>query len=277
MLQTYHSCTAKISEQITRFYTTSFSTGIKLLDQPVRQAVYDIYSFVRLGDEIVDTFKGYNQKELLAKFKQDTYQAIQDNISTNPVLHRFQITVNEHHIDKELIESYFQSMEMDLSPVDFEQQSYNTYIYGSAEVVGLMCLTTFVSNTGIDYESLKSMAKMLGSVLQKINFLRDIAYDYNELQRSYFPNVDIGNFQEKDKQKILEEIYGEFYKVKQSIMQLPHSSRYGVYIIYMYYFTLYKKIKRIPASKLLQTRIRVSDVKKILIFINIKIRKAMRW
>ncbi len=259
----YSTTTFECSKLITEHYSTSFTLGIKTLHKRFHFPIYAIYGFVRYADEIVDTFHGFDKKKLLLAFKADAYQAIEDKISLNPVLHSFQAVVNEYHIDHELIEAFLYSMEMDLYNSDYSQDGYEQYIYGSAEVVGLMCLRVFCEGNEAQYQSLKEDARRLGSAFQKVNFLRDIKSDFQERGRTYFPNVDFSNFTLADKQLIEADIQADFDAGYRGILQLPKGAKAGVYLAYKYYLRLFDKIKGCPASKIQNERIRVPDFQKL--------------
>ncbi len=259
----YSTTTFGCSKLITEHYSTSFTLGIKTLDKRFHEPIYGIYGFVRYADEIVDTFHGYDQKYLLSKFKADTYEAIKEKISLNPVLHSFQMVVHQYEIEHELIEAFLYSMEMDLYHSDYSQEGYEKYIYGSAEVVGLMCLRVFCEGDKALYQQLKADAQSLGAAFQKINFLRDIKSDFQERGRTYFPGVDFANFTLADKKKIEADIQADFDAALRGIQGLPKGAKSGVYLAYKYYDRLFDKIKGCPASKIQHERIRVPDFQKI--------------
>lgn len=262
MKEIFDKLSAKCSEMITKRYSTSFSLGIYFLDEKLRQPIYSIYGFVRMADEIVDSFHDYDKVVLLAKFKRDCFEAIADGISLNPMLNSFQQVVNTYNIDKELIELFLQSMEMDLKQENYTQEKYNQYILGSAQVVGLMCLQVFTEGDKSEYEKLKDSAMQLGSAFQKVNFLRDVNADYYNLSRNYFPNVNLSEFSNIEKKVIEEEIEAEFKLALVGIRQLPQSSRNGVHLAYVYYKKLFDKIKSSTAEKVMAGRIRISNVHK---------------
>lgn len=245
---------------ITKKYSTSFSIAVRLLAPSIRQAVYNVYGFVRVADEIVDSFEGFEQEVLLNRFEEEYRFAQEHGISSNPVINSFQITVNKYGIDKELVEAFLKSMRADLS-----KQVYNTeeeiqdYIYGSADVVGLMCLKIFVKGDRKKYEDLIEPAMKLGSAFQKVNFLRDFKADYESLSRTYFPNVNPDNLTNEDKNRIIEDIEQEFKEAYHGIKRLPKEAKLGVYVAYKYYLRLLKKIDKTPASALYESRIRVSN------------------
>ena len=255
------------SEITTKAYSTSFSLGIKILDKRLHNPIYGIYGFVRFADEIVDSFHNYNKKELFNKYKSDTYLGINNKISLNPIINSFQEVVNKFEIDHSLIESFLNSMEMDLEDQNYDENTYKKYIVGSAEVVGLMCLTIFVDGDINKYNKLKPYAMKLGSAFQKINFLRDINDDYKKLGRTYFPEINIENFSKSDKLKIENEIENEFIEGLKGIRMLPNTSKGGVYLAYKYYYNLFKKIKKIPAHQILEKRTRISNFRKFIILV----------
>jgi 15-cis-phytoene synthase len=259
----YTKTTLECSKVITEHYSTSFTLGIKTLDKRFHLPIYAIYGFVRYADEIVDTFEGYDKKTLLSRFKSDTYVAIEEGVSLNPVLHSFQLIVNKYKIDHELIESFLHSMEMDLYYADYNQEGYEAYIYGSAEVVGLMCLRVFCEGNLAEYDRLKADAKRLGSAFQKVNFLRDIKSDFQERGRTYFPDVDFTNFTLEDKKTIENDIQADFDAALRGILELPKGAKGGVYLAYKYYLRLFDKIKNCPASRIQNERIRVPDYQKM--------------
>jgi len=258
----------KCSKITTHSYSTSFTLGILSLDKKFRNPIYAIYGFVRFADEIVDTFHGHNKEILLQKFKEDTYSSIHDRISLNPILNSFQLAVNEYKIDLSLIESFLHSMEMDLNPSkEYSQEKYEEYILGSAEVVGLMCLRVFCEGNAEMYERLKPSAMKLGSAFQKINFLRDLKADYFTLGRAYFPDFNLEKFDSETKIRIEDDIEIDFKAGYQGIKNLPKGTRFGVYVAYVYYYSLFKKIKNLPANKILTERVRITDAKKYLLII----------
>ncbi len=262
MKEIFDNLSAEFSKTITKRYSTSFSLGIYFLGEKLRQSIYSIYGFVRLADEIVDSFHGYDKVVLLSKFRRDCFEAIEDGISLNPVLNAFQHVVNKYHIETELIELFLQSMEMDLKQEYYTPEKYDRYILGSAQVVGLMCLHVFTEGDKLHYDKLKDSAMKLGSAFQKVNFLRDINADYHTLNRTYFPNVDLSVFSNVQKKLIEDEIEAEFKLALIGIRQLPSSSRNGVYLAYVYYKKLFNKIKKSTAQKVMSKRIRISNVHK---------------
>jgi phytoene/squalene synthetase len=246
-----------------------------MFDPKYRTPIYNIYGFVRFADEIVDTFHSYDKKMLLDEFRKDTHQAITQKLSLNPVLHSFQKTVHEFGINTDLIDAFLDSMEMDLENTDYEWQNYNKYIYGSAEVVGLMCLKVFTENNAELYDTLKEPARKLGSAFQKINFLRDIKSDYEERGRTYFPGLDYQQFNNVEKKEIEMDISKDFAAGYEGIIRLPKGCRLGVYLAYIYYVNLFKKIKNASASTLSEERIRVPDSKKIYLLFSSALRNSL--
>ena len=262
--QLYNDTSYKISKRLTLSYSTSFGWGIKAFKPEYRDPIFAIYSYVRVTDEIVDTFHAFDKKELLEKFEADTWEAIEKGISTNPVLHAFQETVNKYNIDVKLIKAFLTSMKMDLSNSTYERSNYDEYIYGSAEVVGLMCLKVFVNGSDEKYDELEHSARMLGAAFQKVNFLRDIKSDIIERGRIYLPGVSEPTFINNANKKELEkEIDREFHLAFLGIIKLPISVKLGVYSAYLYYLMLFKKIKRMDVDKLMTKRVRISNVYKL--------------
>ncbi len=251
-----------VSKITTKKYSTSFSLGILALSPSIRPAIYAIYGFVRLADEIVDSFHHYDKKELLDRFKAQTWQALDEGISLNPILQSFQETVHTYKIDRSLIEQFLHSMEMDLKKIEYNSELYEEYILGSAEVVGLMCLQVFVEGDREAYEHLKPYAMKLGSAFQKINFLRDLKDDYYILGRTYFPNINLQHFTDEEKRQIEAEINEEFREALIGIRKLPASSKFGVYLAYRYYQSLLKKIAKTTAATITRQRIRIPDTEK---------------
>ncbi len=265
----------KVSAATTREYSTSFSLAIHCVNKNLRPAIHGIYGFVRLADEIVDSFEGYDKKYLLEKYKQDTYEAIAQGISLNPVINTFQQVVNEYNIGLEEIEQFMRSMEMDLQKVDYNESNYNEYILGSAEVVGLMCLHVFTHGCPQKYEELKPYAMKLGAAFQKVNFLRDMKDDYQLLGRIYFPYVDIRNFTFEVKNEIEADIQNDFKEALVGIKKLPATSRGGVYLAYIYYQSLFNKIKGMPPQRILSERIRIHNGKKFSLLVNTFVQHKM--
>lgn len=272
MMHLFHSVSQECSRLTTEKYSTSFSSAIKLLHPSLRASIYNIYGFVRFADEIVDTFHDYNKEELLASFKVETYRALREGISLNPILHSFQVTANSFDIDKELIEAFFHSMEQDLQKTNYDLGGYEQYIYGSAEVVGLMCLYVFCEGDKASYDSLKPYAQALGAAFQKVNFLRDIKADYEHLNRTYFPGVDFGNFTPASKKQIEDDIAADFAKAYEGIVMLPVKARFGVYVAYKYYLSLFNKIRKSQPALLFNNRISIPNYSKAFILMRAGVR-----
>lgn len=272
MMNLFHELSQDCSRITTEKYSTSFSSAIKLLNKDLRAPIFNVYGFVRLADEIVDTFHQHDKSLLLSEFKQATYEAIDRGISLNPILQSFQLTVNEFKIDRKLIDAFLYSMELDLQKRNYDKAGYEEYIYGSAEVVGLMCLYIFCEGDTEKYEMLKPYAKSLGSAFQKVNFLRDLKADYVGLERIYFPGCDFNNFTASDKASIEADIQLDFDQAFKGIVQLPVKARFGVYVAYKYYLSLFKKIKKVPPQNILEYRIRIPDYGKMLILAKAGIR-----
>ncbi|MEQ8925401.1 MAG: phytoene/squalene synthase family protein [Fulvivirga sp.] len=262
MKELFDNVSIRSSRMVTKAYSTSFSLGISCLDKPLRDPICAIYGFVRFADEIVDTFHDFNKPELLERFKKDTHLAIEEKISLNPILNSFQHAVNDYNIDLKLIDQFLYSMEMDLTKVEHSQRSYEEYILGSAEVVGLMCLKVFCYGDQAHYERLKPYAMKLGSAFQKINFLRDLNDDFLDMGRTYFPGVSLEHFDEIEKKEIEKDIEQDFQMGLEGIKKLPKSSRFGVYLAYVYYYALFNKIKNTHASRVLHKRIRIPNPRK---------------
>lgn len=275
MIELFHNVSHECSRITTSRYSTSFSSAIKLLQKDIRGPIYDIYGFVRFADEIVDTFHDYDKVNLLSDFKRQTYEAIEDKISLNPILNSFQITVNRYNIDLHLVDAFFKSMEFDLQKATYDQSGYADYIYGSAEVVGLMCLYVFCNGNKVQYEHLKPSAQALGSAFQKVNFLRDVKADYQQLNRVYFPGVDFNDFSAEMKASIEEDIQNDFDKAYGGIVQLPLNARFGVYLAYKYYLSLFKKIKALQPQKILEHRIRIPNYHKAWVAAKVVIRTQL--
>ena len=277
MKQLFDELSYSVSKMTTQKYSTSFSLGILALKPSIRSAIYAIYGYVRLADEIVDSFHGYNKEKLLKRLRKETLYALNERISLNPILQSFQETVNNYKIDKELIDQFLSSMEMDLQQIEYDSDLYKTYILGSAEVVGLMCLQVFTDGNKDKYAELKPYAMKLGSAFQKINFLRDLKEDYHILGRTYFPNVDISGFDNKIKYAIEKEIEEEFDEALIGIKKLPASSIFGVYLAYKYYLSLFKKIKKKSSKEILNGRIRIANSEKAFVAFKSYIRYKAAW
>ena len=273
----YDELSYQISKLTTKKYSTSFSLGILVLSPKIRPAIYAIYGFVRLADEIVDSFLDYNKNKMLNQFKEETQQALKDEISLNPIINSFQDTVLKYKIDNQLIEQFLHSMEMDLHKIDYNDEKYKEYILGSAEVVGLMCLQVFVEGNKLEYEKLKPFAMKLGSVFQKVNFLRDLKDDYQTLNRTYFPNLEMNNFNNISKKEIEKEIEKEFNEALIGIKMLPISSKFGVYLAYKYYLSLFRKIKSYSAEKIKNERVRIPNTNKAVIMLKSYVRYKVAY
>ena len=264
MKELFDKISEECSKNVTKSYSTSFSLATKMLSSNIRQDIYNIYGFVRFADEIVDTFHSYNKKELFKRFVDDLNHSLKEKISLNPILNSFQKTVHKYNIDRDLINSFLKSMEQDLKKKKYESlQEYNEYIYGSADVVGLMCLKVFVSGRNDDYKKLKPYAMSLGSAFQKVNFLRDINDDYKKLNRVYFPGVDYGTFNEDVKNNIMIDIEKDFAKALKGIHMLPNNSKFGVYAAYKYYKRLLRKLERASYLQIKSERVRVPNYQKV--------------
>jgi len=263
------------SRLATKAYSTSFSLGIFFLARPLRDPVYAIYGFVRFADEIVDSFHGYQKKELLDSFRKDTELAIRDKISLNPILNSFQFVVHKYKIRKEWIDIFLDSMAMDLQHQEYDHEKYQKYIFGSAEVVGLMCLHVFSNGDENLFDKLKPFAMKLGAAFQKVNFLRDMRSDNLFLGRTYFPEVDLNRFSKTEKREIEKEIESDFSEALKGIKMLPQSSQNGVYMAYYYYMALFKRIKRLPAERILSERIRIPNFHKILLMLSSNLRHKL--
>lgn len=274
-MQLFHELSQQCSKATTIKYSTSFSSAINLLHHEFRVPIYNIYGFVRFADEIVDTFHAYDKNELLAEFKKETYSSIERGISLNTILNSFQLTVNKYQIAPDLIEAFFKSMEMDLSKTTYNSSGYKEYIYGSAEVVGLMCLYVFCEGDKAGYLKLKPAAQSLGAAFQKVNFLRDIKADYNELNRTYFPEVDFNNFTSCMKKQIEDDIAKDFAEAYEGIIHLPVKARFGVYVAYKYYLSLFRKIKRTKPANIFEQRIRIPNYGKVLIVAKAGVRRQL--
>jgi phytoene/squalene synthetase len=272
MKEVYDIVSLECSKLTTKKYSTSFSLGISMLDKDIHNDIYAIYGFVRLADEIVDSFHDFNKKELLKKFRLDTIEAIENKISLNPILNSFQNVVNTYNLEWENIELFLDSMKHDLENKKHDTESYKKYIKGSAEAVGLMCLKVFCDGDQKPYDNLKDYACTLGSAFQKINFLRDLNADYSVLKRVYFPDLNIEKFNDKEKEKIEDDIHNEFMIALEGIKKLPKNAKQGVYLAYSYYYSLFRKIKAIPASQILSKRIRVNNFQKFIILIKAHIK-----
>jgi 15-cis-phytoene synthase len=274
-LSLYQNVCAECSSLITRRYSTSFSLGIRVFHPRFRRPIYGIYGFVRFADEIVDTFHSHNKRVLFDRFVEDTWHSIENGISLNPVLQSFQEVVHKYKVDRELIEAFLKSMEMDLDKSAYDAAGYDEYIYGSAEVVGLMCLRVFTEGDDAEYQRLREPARRLGAAFQKINFLRDIKSDHEERGRVYFPEVDFSRFDATQKLRIEADIAEDFDAALAGIKQLPEGARFGVYLAYKYYTQLFRKIRSAPAQHVAETRIRVSDKRKVFLLFSSALRHQL--
>ncbi|MEY4217229.1 MAG: hypothetical protein RLZZ68_1685 [Bacteroidota bacterium] len=263
MKHVFDNISHEMSTLTTKRYSTSFSLGIRMLSQEIQKPIYAIYGFVRFADEIVDTFHDFDKAALLEDFRTQTYTAIAQGISLNPILNSFQWAVNYYNIPHDLIETFLESMKMDLNKQAYDEEQYKKYILGSAEVVGLMCLKVFVSGDESEYQRLKPAAMKLGSAFQKINFLRDLNADYKALGRVYFPGIDMNEFNATVKHDIERDIEADFHAGYLGILELPKKARFGVYLAYIYYYKLFAKIKKTPAKVILNERIRIPNNRKV--------------
>ncbi|MCC5946052.1 MAG: phytoene/squalene synthase family protein [Bernardetiaceae bacterium] len=266
-MELYNLTALKCSKLITEHYSTSFTLGIQTLDKKLHYPIYAIYGYVRYADEIVDTFHDYDKATLFKRFRQETYLALEEGISSNPVLQAFQLVVREYDIELALIDAFLDSMEMDLHRNTYNESKYSEYIYGSAEVVGLMCLRVFCENDSALYDKLKAPARSLGAAFQKVNFLRDMKSDFDERGRVYFPHVQYHNFDIEAKAAIEADIQKDFEHAYEGIIELPRTARFGVYLAYVYYLNLFNKIKKLPTQDLLSKRVRVPDSRKMMILV----------
>lgn len=271
----YDNLSVEVSKMTTRTYSTSFSLGIYFLSSKIRNSIYSIYGFVRLADEIVDSFDGFDKKFLLERFKNETYEAIENKLSLNPILNSFQQAVHQYNMDTDLIDTFLKSMEMDLHKIEYNTEKYEQYILGSAEVVGLMCLHVFTEGDLNKFNELKPYAMKLGAAFQKVNFLRDMKDDYYLLGRNYFPNVDISEFNTLAKEQIEREIEEDFRIALQGIKKLPSNCKGGVYLAYVYYKSLFEKIKKTPASRVMTERIRINNGRKFSLMINCMVQNKL--
>ncbi len=262
-MELYDKLCERSAQTTTNLYSTSFSLGIKSLNKSLRQPIYNIYGFVRLADEVVDSFHHYNQRALLEELEKQTFASIEQGISTNPILHAFQKTVNEYQIDTELIKTFLHSMSMDLEDIDYDEQLYQQYIDGSAEVVGLMCMYVFTKGDKDKVKELEPHARSLGAALQKVNFLRDVQSDYHQLSRTYFPGVTFDSFTDDDLRQIIADINKDFEHALIGIKQLEKGSKFAVYMVYQYFKMLLDKIEQTSREELLNKRLRISNARKL--------------
>ena len=272
MKSLFDKVSAGCSRLTTKTYSTSFSLGVSFLSRPLHDPIYAIYGFVRFADEIVDSFHGYQKRELLDSFRKDTDVAIRDKISLNPILNSFQFVVHKYRIQQQWIDIFLDSMAMDLQQQEYDYEKYQKYIFGSAEVVGLMCLHVFAEGDESLFSKLKPYAMKLGAAFQKVNFLRDIRSDNLSLGRTYFPEVNLSNFSKTEKLKIEKEIEEDFSEALKGIKMLPQGSQNGVYMAYYYYLALFRKIKKLPAEKILNERIRIPNLQKLLLMVSSNLR-----
>ena len=274
MKKLFDQVSESCSRIVTESYSTSFTLATKMLDSSIRQDIYNIYGFVRFADEIVDSFHNYDKKELLDLFEKDLKKSIEDKISLNPILNSFQKTIHSYQIDYELVDSFLNSMKLDLDKKKYlTKKEFDQYVYGSADVVGLMCLKVFVKGNKNQYNDLKPYAMSLGSAFQKVNFLRDLKADHDGLNRSYFPNLNIDKFDEPSKKIILDEIDKDFRHALKGIFKLPSSARFGVYTAYKYYLKLLNKLRKTHPLKIKSSRIRVPNYQKV----NVLARSYVRY
>jgi phytoene/squalene synthetase len=275
MISLFHKVSQCCSRITTEEYSSSFSSAIRLLHKDVRKPIYNIYGFVRFTDEIVDTFHNYDKAALLQQFKTETFESIERGISLNPILHSFQLTVNQYNIEHALIHAFFNSMEMDLGRQWYDVAGYDEYIYGSAEVVGLMCLYIFCEGNRNMFVKLKPAAQALGAAFQKVNFLRDVQADFAGLNRVYFPGVDFMNFTPRMKQEIEDEIAADFNRALPGILQLPLKARFGVYVAYKYYLSLFNRIRKVAPARIMKERVRIPSYRKAMILMRAGVKNQL--
>ncbi len=275
MKELYDRVSKRASKTTTQMYSTSFSLGIRFLSADIRDGVYAIYGLVRFADEIVDTFHEFDKRQLLDEFWADTRKAVDQKISLNPILNSFQWAYHKYNLEWDLVDTFFKSMEMDLDKADYDQKAFENYILGSAEVVGLMCLHVFLNGDKEAYTRLKPNAMALGSAFQKINFLRDLNADFEELGRSYFPGFNLENPCQEDLKEIIADIEADFQKGYEGIVQLPKKARFGVYMAYIYYYRLLQKIRKTPLEQILSARIRISNERKYRLFVSSYLRHQL--
>lgn len=276
MVQLFHHTSETCSKVVTENYSTSFASAIRMLHKDIQKPIFNIYGFVRFADEIVDSFHEHDKAFLLDQFEQQTYDALNRGISLNPILNSFQRTVNLYQVDRELIDAFFHSMRQDLVESCYDCAGYKEYIYGSAEVVGLMCLHVFCEGKRELYEELRLPARSLGAAFQKVNFLRDIKADHEGLSRAYFPGFDFQNFSEADKKAIEADIELDFQNAYKGILKLPVKARFGVYVAYKYYFSLFKKIRKLKPARVLEQRIRIPNYHKAMIIFRAGVKNQLR-
>ncbi len=275
MIEIFHKVSHQCSRITTKAYSTSFASAIRLLHADLRQPIYNIYGLVRFADEIVDTFHEYNKAAMLEQFRKETFEAIDQGFSLHPILNSFQQTVKQYNIDVQLVEAFFDSMKMDLEERTYDRSDYVNYIYGSAEVVGLMCLHVFCEGEVRVYEKLKPSARSLGAAFQKVNFLRDVKNDYNALKRTYFPGIDFRSFTAAMKTSIEMEIEKDFAAAYSGILKLPLKARFGVYVAYKYYYSLFRRIRKVQPSRIMEERIRIPSYGKVLILVRAGVKNRL--
>jgi phytoene/squalene synthetase len=276
MMNLYHEMSHRCGRVVTECYSTSFASAVRLLHRDLREAIYSIYGLVRIADEIVDTFHDQDKQLLLSGFREETFAAVETGISLNPILHGFQLTVRKYEIDRTLIRAFFSSMEMDIYQTRHDDASYSRYIYGSAEAVGLMCLCVFCEGDQLLYERLSPYARSLGAAFQKVNFLRDLGSDHQQLNRNYFPDDSGGLLTRRKKQTIEKEIMTDFQHAEMGISQLPPKARLGVYVAYKYYLKLFKKIRGIAPMEILEKRVRIPNYQKWIILLGAGLRHQLK-
>jgi phytoene/squalene synthetase len=277
MQEFYNRVCEECSMHITKRYSTSFSLGIRVFEKKVRAPIYSIYGFVRFADEIVDTFHDYDKGDLLDKYETETFKAIDQRISLNPILQSFQNVFHQYNLERTHVHAFFESMRMDLNFSEYGDDKYNRYIYGSAEVIGLMCLKVFLNDDGKKYDEFKHYARSLGAAFQKVNFLRDMKSDFDDRGRVYFPGVDFINFNASQKLEIEKDIQNDFDEAYKGIVKLPKGSRFGVYLAYIYYTKLFRKIKKASPSLVKQQRLRIHDSRKLFLLFKSFLRHRLNW
>lgn len=276
MIHIFHKVSQQCSRITTEEYSTSFSSAISLLHSDLRQPIYNIYGFVRFADEIVDTFHDFDKRLLLQQFREETFAALDRGLSLNPILHSFQKTVHQYNINPQLIDAFFISMEMDLDEQEYDVHAYENYIYGSAEVVGLMCLFVFCEGDSDLYKMLEPSAKALGAAFQKVNFLRDVKADFTTLKRTYFPGVDFNNFTPRMKVEIENDIEADFTQAYEGITGLPWKARFGVYVAYKYYLSLFRRIRKVQPTRIMEKRIRIPVYSKAFILVRAGVKNQLK-
>jgi len=272
----FHHTSESCSKVVTENYSTSFASAIRMLHRDIQKPIFNIYGFVRFADEIVDSFHDHDKAFLLDQFESQTYDALDRGISLNPILNSFQRTVNNYQVGRELIDAFFHSMRLDLVQTKYDCEGYKDYVYGSAEVVGLMCLHVFCENDKQLYDELRLPARSLGAAFQKVNFLRDIKADTECLSRAYFPGFDFMNFSDADKKAIETDIEKDFRDAYKGILKLPPKARFGVYVAYKYYFSLFNKIRKLKPARILEQRIRIPNYRKAMIIFRAGVKNQLR-